>query len=45
MFTLIALGTGAAYLYSVGALLFPSSIPESFRTHAGEVAVYSSPRP
>jgi P-type Cu+ transporter len=43
MFTLIALGTGAAYLYSVVALLFPSSIPPSFRTHAGELAVYFEP--
>lgn len=43
MFTLIALGTGAAYLYSVVALLFPSSIPSSFRTHAGDLAVYFEP--
>jgi Cu+-exporting ATPase len=30
MFTLIALGTGAAYFYSVVALLFPGLIPASF---------------
>ncbi|MCA9542186.1 MAG: HAD-IC family P-type ATPase, partial [Myxococcales bacterium] len=40
MFTLIALGTGAAYGYSVIATLLPGLFPESFRTHGGEVAVY-----
>ena len=30
MFTLIAMGTGAAYTYSVAATLFPSFFPESF---------------
>src|SRR5579863_7117622 len=39
MFTLIAIGTGTAYLYSVIATLFPGIFPETFRTH-GEVAVY-----
>ncbi|NOY80222.1 MAG: heavy metal translocating P-type ATPase [Kiritimatiellaeota bacterium] len=39
MFTLIAIGTGAAYAYSVIAVLFPNLFPESLRT-AGEVAVY-----
>ena len=43
MFTLIALGTGAAYAYSVFALLFPSAIPASFRNMAGELAVYFEP--
>ena len=43
MFTLIALGTGAAYLYSLFALLFPSAIPASFRNMAGELAVYFEP--
>jgi P-type Cu+ transporter len=43
MFTLIALGTGAAYLYSVFALLFPAAIPASFRNMAGELAVYFEP--
>lgn len=43
MFTLIALGTGAAYLYSLFALLFPSFIPASFRMHEGEIAVYFEP--
>ena len=39
MFTLIAIGTGAAYLYSLVAVLFPGLIPESFRHH-GTVQVY-----
>jgi Cu+-exporting ATPase len=39
MFTLIALGTGAAYLYSVAALLGANYFPASLRGHAG-VAVY-----
>jgi len=39
MFTLIALGTGAAYGYSVVATLVPSIFPESFRM-GGVVAVY-----
>jgi Cu+-exporting ATPase len=43
MFTLIALGTGTAYLYSLIAALFPSIFPDSFRAHGGEVAVYFEP--
>lgn len=39
MFTLIALGTGAAYLYSAVATLFPHLIPEAFQHH-GQVEVY-----
>ncbi|HQR06030.1 MAG TPA: heavy metal translocating P-type ATPase [Gemmatales bacterium] len=39
MFTLIAIGTGVAYLYSLVAVLFPSLFPDSFRHH-GHVAVY-----
>ena len=39
MFTLIAMGTGAAYLYSVAATLAPSLFPASFRMH-GTVEVY-----
>ena len=39
MFTLIAIGTGAAYFYSLVAVLFPGIFPESFRT-GGQVAVY-----
>ena len=40
MFTLIAIGTGAAYLYSVVALLFPGVFPAAFRGHMGEAALY-----
>jgi len=40
MFTLIALGTGTAYLYSVVAILFPGVFPESFRMGDGAVPVY-----
>tara|TARA_R110002072_G_scaffold145460_1_gene292018 strand:+ start:172347 stop:174749 length:2403 start_codon:yes stop_codon:yes gene_type:complete len=39
MFTLIALGTGAAFLYSVVAVLAPGIFPESFR-HDGSVELY-----
>lgn len=39
MFTLIGLGTGAAYLESVVATIFPQAFPESVRMH-GEVPVY-----
>jgi Cu+-exporting ATPase len=40
MFTLIAVGTGAAYIYSVIAALFPGLLPESFRGHHGAPEVY-----
>jgi Cu+-exporting ATPase len=40
MFTLIALGTGTAYLYSVVATLFPQLIPRSFHLENGSVPVY-----
>jgi Cu+-exporting ATPase len=40
MFTLIGLGIGVAYGYSVVAALFPSVFPAGFRRHHGEVAVY-----
>ncbi len=40
MFTLIALGTGVAYLYSLVAAYFPSIFPASFRAADGEVALY-----
>jgi Cu+-exporting ATPase len=42
MFTLIALGVGAAYVYSVAATFAPALFPESFRM-GGEVAVYFEP--
>ena len=40
MFTLIALGTGTAYVYSVAGTVAPGLFPESFRTHGGEVGLY-----
>ncbi len=40
MFTLIAIGTGTAYIYSVLAVLFPGIFPESFRGHGGHIPVY-----
>jgi len=43
MFTLIALGTGVAYAYSLVAALMPGMFPPSFRTPEGEVPVYFEP--
>ncbi len=40
MFTLIAIGTGTAYFYSLVATLAPEVFPASFRGMNGEVAVY-----
>ncbi len=40
MFTLIGLGVGVAYLYSVIAALFPEIFPPSFRDANGEVEIY-----
>lgn len=40
MFSLIALGTGVAYLYSVVATLVPQRFPAVFRGHGGGVSVY-----
>src|SRR5919109_1977412 len=40
MFTLIAIGVGTAYIYSLAATLFPDAFPHSFRSHGGEVGVY-----
>jgi heavy metal translocating P-type ATPase len=40
MFTLIALGTGTAYLHSALATLFPELVPQSLRGHHGEPTVY-----
>jgi P-type Cu+ transporter len=42
MFTLIGLGVGAAYLFSVVATIAPGLFPESFRVH-GQVGVYFEP--
>jgi P-type Cu+ transporter len=40
MFTLIALGTGAAWLYSMVGTLAPALFPAELRTHDGAVGVY-----
>ena len=41
MFTLIAIGTGSAYLYSVAATFVPGAFPDSFKDHhTGSLAVY-----
>jgi Cu+-exporting ATPase len=40
MFTLIALGTGTAFLYSVVAVLFPLLFPATFRSTGGGLPVY-----
>ncbi|HMA79513.1 MAG TPA: copper-translocating P-type ATPase, partial [Candidatus Binatia bacterium] len=40
MFTLIGIGVGTAYGYSVVATLAPNLFPDSFRSHGGEVGVY-----
>ncbi|MGB6199671.1 MAG: heavy metal translocating P-type ATPase, partial [Candidatus Acidiferrales bacterium] len=40
MFTLIAVGTGTAYLYSVVALIWPGIFPAGFRGADGDVALY-----
>jgi P-type Cu+ transporter len=43
MFTLIGMGAGAAYLYSIVATLAPFMFPASFRTSAGGLDVYFEP--
>ena len=40
MFTLIGLGVGVAYVYSLVATLFPGIFPDSFRGEGGVVAPY-----
>jgi P-type Cu+ transporter len=40
MFTLIAMGTGVAWIYSVVAAFLPGIFPDAFRDHHGSVAVY-----
>jgi len=43
MFTLIALGTGSAYFYSVFATVIPQVFPASFRGAVGQIDVYFEP--
>jgi Cu+-exporting ATPase len=40
MFTLIAMGTGVAYVYSLVGTIAPNMFPTTFRGHGGAVAVY-----
>jgi Cu+-exporting ATPase len=40
MFTLIAMGTGVAWVYSVIGTLWPGLFPPSLRDHGGSVAIY-----
>ncbi len=40
MFTLIAIGTGTAYLHSLAAMLAPDWFPDSFRDAHGQVPIY-----
>jgi Cu+-exporting ATPase len=40
MFTLIAMGTGVAYVYSIIGTVAPQIFPATFRAHEGAVAVY-----
>jgi Cu+-exporting ATPase len=40
MFTLIALGTGAAWVYSIAGTLAPQLFPSQFRLQDGAVAIY-----
>ena len=40
MWTLISIGVGAAYLYSVAATLFPDIFPHQLRGHGDSVPVY-----
>jgi Cu+-exporting ATPase len=42
MFTLIGMGTGAAYAYSLAATLFPGAFPQSFRS-MGALPLYYEP--
>jgi Cu+-exporting ATPase len=39
-FTLVALGSGAAFVYSLVGLLAPGLFPDTFRDHHGEVGLY-----
>ena len=40
MFTLIGIGAGVAWLFSVFGMLFPDVFPDQFKTHMGTVHVY-----
>ncbi|GIZ10350.1 heavy metal translocating P-type ATPase [Flavobacterium sp. UMI-01] len=40
MFTLIGIGSGVAFLFSIIGLFFPEIFPAEFKTHSGEVGLY-----
>lgn len=40
MFTLIALGTGVAFIYSLIATISPGIFPKEFQNHSGQIGVY-----
>lgn len=40
MFTLVGMGTGVAFLFSVFGLLFPEVFPEAFKTESGTINLY-----
>jgi Cu+-exporting ATPase len=40
MFTLIGMGVGVSYLYSIIAVLFPQIFPNAFKDESGQVGVY-----
>ena len=40
MFTLIAMGTGVSYVYSLAATFAPEAFPQAFRSHSGAPASY-----
>ena len=40
MFTLIGIGSAAAWLFSLAAILFPGAIPDAYKGHGGTVHVY-----
>jgi heavy metal translocating P-type ATPase len=40
MFTLIGIGTGVAFVFSIVAMLFPSVFPSEFKTESGTVHLY-----
>ncbi|HKQ26325.1 MAG TPA: heavy metal translocating P-type ATPase [Burkholderiales bacterium] len=40
MYTLIGLGVGLAYLFSIAAVLLPEIFPQEFREHDGAVGTY-----
>jgi Cu2+-exporting ATPase len=40
MFTLVGIGTGVAFSFSVVGLLFPGIFPDEFKTHSGSVHLY-----